>query len=320
MNQTHDIHPAPDGAISAWYEKATVRYTPRIIVPDYTSDALIYPTALSIVCEHPLVAARDKEIRSFILTQSAYRFLYGVGLLETKFVIQCSLDLVHDRIFAIDDVKRLQALTVIIDEGYHAHVALDYIVQMREKSGIAPLSVPQTNRKLDATARAYAMLPPALRMDFQLLAVTLAENVLTNEIATMGREKELTKSYITLMTDHVADEGRHSNYFNDLMKVLWAQLDDTTQTTFGTLLPAFLDDFLGIDPHRVFEREMLSACGFSSGDLQRILDDTQGTYLSNHATLSTRTKTRLFRLMKTFGILDRDDVRGAFAAHGYPFQ
>ncbi|HEF5155338.1 N-oxygenase [Burkholderia multivorans] len=320
MNQAEENHPAPDGAISAWYEKATVRYTPRIIVPDYTTDALIYPTALSIICEHPLVVARGKEIRSFILTQSAYRFLYGVGLLETKFVIQCSLDLVHDRIFPVDDVERLQALTVIIDEGYHAHVALDYIVQMRAKSGIAPLSVPQTNRKLDATARVYATLPPELRMDFQLLAVTLAENVLTNEIATMGREKELTKSYITLMTDHVMDEGRHSNYFNDLMRKRWAQLDATVQSTFGTLLPAFLDDFLGIDPHRAFEREMLGACGFPSGDVQRILDDTQETYSGNHAAVSTRTKARLFRLAKTFGILNRDDVRDAFAARGYAFQ
>ncbi|MGS0894739.1 diiron oxygenase [Burkholderia stagnalis] len=320
MNQVQENHPAPDGAVSAWYEKATVRYTPRIIVPDYTSDALIYPSALSIISGHPLVVARGKEVRSFILTQSAYRFLYGVGLLETKFVIQCSLDLVHDRIFPIDDVKRLQALTVIIDEGYHAHVALDYIVQMREKSGIAPLSVPQTNRKLDATARAYAMLPPELRMDFQLLAVTLAENVLTNEIATMGREKELTKSYITLMTDHVMDEGRHSNYFNDLTRVRWAQLDATAQSTFGTLLPAFLDDFLGIDPHRAFEREMLDACDFSSGDVQRILDDTQETYSGNHAALSNRTKARLFRLMKTFGILDRGDARDAFSAQGYPLQ
>lgn len=320
MNQTHENHPPSSGAISSWYEKATVRYTPRIIAPEYTSDALIYPTALSTICEHPLVAARGKEVKSFILTQSAYRFLYGVGLLETKFVIQCSLDLVHDRVFPIDDVKRLQALTVIIDEGYHAHVALDYIVQMQEKSGIAPLSVPQSNRKLDATARAYAILPPELRIDFRLLAVTLAENVLTNEIATMGREKELTKSYITLMTDHVADEGRHSNYFNDLMKVRWAQLDETTQTTFGTLLPAFLDDFLGIDPNRVFEREMLDACDFSNDNVQRILDDTQDTYLSNHASLSNKTKARLLRLIKTFGILDRGHVRDAFAAHGYLFQ
>jgi hypothetical protein len=316
MNQTHASQPVPDGAISAWYDKATVRYTPRIIVPDYTSDALIYPAALSLISEHPLVAARGKGVKSYILTQSAYRFLYGVGLLETKFVIQCSLDLVHDRIFPIDDVQRLQALTVVIDEGYHAHVALDYIVQMKAKSGIVPLSVPQTNRKLDATARAYAQLPAHLKADFQLLAVTLAENVLTNEIATMGREKDLTKSYITLMTDHVVDEGRHSNYFNDLMKTRWAQLDDAAQATFGTMLPAFLDDFLGIDPHRAFERDMLGACEFSSEDVQRILDDTQDAYVSNHATLSDKTKTRLFRLMKTFGILGRD----AFTAHGYLFQ
>ncbi len=309
-----------EGIVSAWYDKATVRYTPRIVIPDYASDALVYPTALSIICEHPLVAARGKHAKSFILTQSAYQYLYGVGLLETKFVIRCGLDLVNGCILPIDDVARLQALSVIIDESYHAYVALDYIMQMKDKSGIEPLSVPQTNRRLDATARAYAALSPELRMDFQLLAVMVGENVLTNEIATMGREKELTQSYITLMTDHVADEGRHSVYFNGLMKQRWAQLDQATQARFGAMLPGFIDDFLSIDPERPLERQMLEGCGFGDDDIRRIIDDTQTTFLGNHAARSGKTKQRLCRLVKTLGMLDRDDVRGAFESGGYSLQ
>jgi hypothetical protein len=310
-----ESHSTRDGIVGAWYDKATVRYTPRIVVPDYTGTALVYPPALSVICEHPLVVARGKDVKSFILTQSAYQYLYGVGLLETKFVIQCGLDLVNGRILPIDDVARLQALSVVIDESYHAYVALDYIMQMKEKSGIEPLSVPQTNRRLDATARAYAALPPELRMDFQLLAVTVGESVLTNEIATMGREKELTQSYITLMTDHVADEGRHSIYFNGLMKQRWTQLDEATQARFGAMLPGFIDDFLSMD--RAFDSQTLQGCGFGDEEARRIIDDTQAAFLINHAAKSGKTKQRLHRLMKTIGVLDRPDVRNAFESAGY---
>jgi hypothetical protein len=50
-------------------------------------------------------------------------------------------------------------------------------------------------------------LPESLRTEFQLLAVTIAENVLTDEVANLGRERELSQSFTTLMVDHVRDEG-----------------------------------------------------------------------------------------------------------------
>jgi hypothetical protein len=121
-----------------WYAKATVRSTPRIIVPDYDGEQLIYPVSRCAMCEHPIIQAHGKRIKNYVLTQAAYQFLYNVGLLETKFIIQCCLDMLHDKFPGIGEVEKLQALTVIIDEGYHAHVALDYLTQMNEKAVSRP--------------------------------------------------------------------------------------------------------------------------------------------------------------------------------------
>lgn len=303
--------------IASWYEKATVRYTPRILVPSYSSEEFIYPIERSVICAHPLVVSCGREARSYILTQAAYQFLYGVGLLETKFVIKCCLDIIHNRICGVSDSEKLQALTVLIDEGYHAHVALDYIVQMKHKSGIDPLHVPESNRRLDAAARAYASLPEDLHMDFQLLAVTLAENVLTDEIANIGRENGLTKTFTQLMKDHVLDEGRHSNYFAELMKSRWIDLPQETQQRFGAMLPDYLDDFLGVDMERMFERRILDSCGLEKEEVERVIADTNSQFVSEYDELAEKTKARLFRLLKKMGVMDVDANRRAFSNRSY---
>ncbi|WP_233838452.1 diiron oxygenase [Paraburkholderia sp. ZP32-5] len=301
----------------SWYEKATVRHTPRIFASDCSGDGLVHPLSRCVICDHPLVLARGSQVRSYIITQDAYLFLYNVGLMETKFVIHASLDVLHGKVAGISDASRLQALTVIIDEGYHAHVALDYVLQLQQHSGIEPLRIPQTNRKLDAVERTTAALPDELRRDFNLLAVTIAENVLTDEVASMGREKNLNHSFITLMKDHVRDEGRHSSYFSDLMTARWSELPDTTRAHFGTMLPDYLDDYLAVDPEREFERRILRACDFSAEHTEQIIADSEAAFFDNHVSSVKETQSRLLRLLKKIGVLDLEANRRAFATHGY---
>ncbi|MDC9595164.1 diiron oxygenase [Xenorhabdus sp. IM139775] len=287
-----------------WYKRATVRYTPRIKIPSYSSDELIFPIERSTICEHPLVKGLGKDGISYILTQSAYQFLYGVGLLETKFVIICCLELLHDRIEGFDNIDKLQALTVLIDEGYHAYVALDYITQMENHSNIKPLLVPETNRNLDATKRVQDKLTKGLHADFLLLAVTLAENTLTNELATIGRESDLTKTFIQLMKDHVLDEGRHSSYFVSLMKKRWPQLPTDIQKLFCDILPEFLDDFLSVDMGRKFEHEVLSSAGLSQKQVEKVIEETNEKFVKNKFDEIKKTKERLYRLLKVMGIMN----------------
>jgi hypothetical protein len=261
--------------------------------------------------------ARGREARDYLLTQAAYQFLYGIALVETRFVIDCCLNLIHNRIQGATELEKLQALTVIIDEGYHAHVALDYILQMKQRSGVEPILVPNTNRKLDAAARAYERLPASMHMDFQLLAVTLAESVLTDEIAHIGREEALLKPFTQVMTDHVRDEGRHSNYFAKLMKSNWARLAEETQLRLGAMLPDYLDDFLGISSRRTYERKVLHAAGFAAEAVTQIIGDTDAQFVSEQNALAEKQKVRLLRLLKQIGVLDLEPNRQAFSTRSY---
>lgn len=114
-------------------EKAAVRCSPRALIPSYLSEQLVYPIERCINCQHPLVIERRNQVRSFILAQLSYQFLYGTALLETKFVIHCYLDIINNRITSATEFDKLQALSVIVDESYHAHVAMDYILKVKKK-------------------------------------------------------------------------------------------------------------------------------------------------------------------------------------------
>jgi hypothetical protein len=283
--------------INTWYKKATVRHTPRILIPNSMGEELVYPVARCHVCDHPLVIARGREVLSYLLNQAAYLF-YGVGLLETKFVINCCLDIIHDHITGMSDFDKLQAYSVIVDEGFHAHVALDYIIQMQQQSNIMPLLVPQTNRKIEAAQRASEKLPEHMRMDFKLLVVTIAENVLTEDIANIGRERGVTETFCRVMTEHVSDEGRHSKYFIKLMQSHWPKLSHDMQQQFKQMVPEFLDDFLSVDLTRNFEQQILAQCGFTSDKINKIIADTQQQFVADHQATSSKSKSRLYSLLK----------------------
>jgi hypothetical protein len=312
-----NVQRANEDVTALWYERATVRKTPRVHVPGYSIDELIYPIAHLAICDHPFVLAAGPEIRSYMLTQAAYQFLYNVALMEIQSIIQGCLNIIQNFSDDLSDLERLQALTVIIDEGYHAHVAQDYILQMMKKSGIEPLQIPKTNQKLATISKASANLPPELRADFEVLALTLTENVLTDQVASLGREQDLAKSFTALMMEHAKDEGRHSIFFTGLMKRRWAKLPQSTQESFGALLPAYLDDYFEIDRTRAFEKQILSGCSFSPDDAAKVISETDHAFIEGQKRMAEKSKARLYRVLKQIGVMDLQSNRQAFAHCAY---
>lgn len=312
MSIAADIDP-----VQRWYANATVRNSPRIIVPDSAADEYIYPRTRQPISEHPKVAALGHQAVNYVLAQSTYKYMYEIGLLETKYVIDCGLKIVNDQIMpgAATEIDKLDALTIVIDEGYHAHVALDFIIQMKNKVGIAPLHVPQTNGNLDAVGRAFQLLPEHAHRDFELLSVCLAEHTLTKDLLSIGKEKEATRTFTQVMTDHVSDEGRHATYFANLVKRNWAAMSEENRLVIGQMLPAYLDDYLAGDEERDFDRRVLNACGLSREDVEEVLRDTDaGYYEAMHGYIRT-TKINLVNLLRRMGVLSHAPTQAAFDAH-----
>ena len=304
------------GPIDKWYANATVRQSPRIIVPDDSKGEYLFPKSRQILSDHPLVAAKGVDVVNYVLAQSAYQYMYEIGLLETRFVIDCGLNIVNNVIQGATESEKLDALTIVIDEGYHAHVALDFIIQMKTIPNINPIEVPETNGNLSAVHRAMERLPTNVRDDFQLISVTIAEHTLTKDLISIGKEKDATRTFTQVMTDHVSDEGRHANYFARLMSAHWERMPEEHRVTIGTMLPAYLDDYLAGDENREFDRKILSAAGFSETEIAEVIADTNTQYLENLRSYVTVTKKNLVRLLKRIGVLDHQPTQSAFIEHG----
>ncbi|MFN9528805.1 MAG: diiron oxygenase [Pseudomonadaceae bacterium] len=303
-------------SVNKWYASATVRNSPRILVPESAKGEFTYPQSRQLLSEHPKVQALGHDGMAFVLAQSAYQYMYEIGLLETRFVIDCSLNLINNVIAGATEEEKLDALTIVIDEGYHAHVALDYIIQMKAITGIEPLDVPQSNGNLDAVRRAFERLPKQMHNDFQLISVTLAEHTLTKDLISIGREKGASEAFTKVMTDHVSDEGRHASYFARLMGTHWKRIPEETRLVIGRMLPAYLDDYLAGDADRSVDQRILHACGFSEDDVNTILEQTQEEFTSRLNGYITTTKANLVKLLQRTGVLDHQPTRQAFVEHG----
>lgn len=304
-------------SVQRWYGAATVRNAPRIIVPDSAANEYIFPRSRQLMSEHPLVTARGHKTVNYVLAQSTYKYMYEIGLLETKFVIDCGLKIVNNEIMpgAVTEMDKLDALTIVIDEGYHAHVALDFIIQMKDKTGISPLSIPHTNGNLDAVGRAFATLPKSMHNDFELISVCLAEHTLTKDLLSIGKEKDATKTFTQVMTDHVSDEGRHANYFATLMKRHWLEMPEQTRVAIGAMLPAYLDDYLAGDEERTFDRSVLAAAGLSEVETDQVIQDTNPAYLESMNGYIEVTRANLVKLLRRTGVLDHAPTQAAFDSH-----
>lgn len=307
--------PSDPETVERWYTAATVRNSPRIVVPSSTQGEYVFPRSRQPLSEHPLIASMGHTVVSFVLTQSAYKYMYEIGLLETRYVIDCALNIINNQIKGASDGEKLEALTIVIDEGYHAHVALDFIIQLKALNGVEPVEVPETNGNLDAVRRALAALPQHMHHDFQLISVCLAEHTLTKDLLSIGREKDATRTFTQVMTDHVSDEGRHANYFARLTRSHWLRLPEATKTSIASLLPRYLDDYLAGDTERTFDRKVLAACGFSESQMNRVIDETNARYLEDMNTYITKTKANLIKLLQRTGILELPAAKAAFAAY-----
>lgn len=302
-------------SVGKWYASATVRNAERIFVPPVLQQEYIYPRARQVISDHPIVAGLGYDAVAYVLAQSAYKYMYEIGLLETRFVTDCALNIVNNLIGTATDDEKREALTIVIDEGYHAYVALDFIIQMKATTKIEPIEIPETNGNLSAVKRAFELLPKNVHMDFQLISVCLAEHTLTRDLLSIGKERETAPTFTQVMSDHVSDEGRHATYFAKLMKAHWALLPDETKRVIGAMLPHYLDDYLANDWTRAHDRKVLEKLGLTAEQVSTVLSDTDPLYRENGTSYITKTRANLVKLLQRCGFLDHEATGAAFAAH-----
>ncbi|MFQ6576581.1 diiron oxygenase [Pseudomonas sp. UM16] len=293
-----------------WENRATIRTRPRRLVED--DQRLIYPLS-----RQPLVLAQTFErecpqLRDFALVQSLYKFINDVVIFETEIVDRTARRIAKNR-FAIrfPFACRYDAMTVVVDEDYHALVAMDFMQQTIALSGIEPISLPAEIELSRAIPAALALAPEHLRDALELICVGIAENTLTDDVAAFARDDTVKPSVKGLMADHLLDEGRHSAFWARLTRIYWQSASQDDRQCLAAILPVFLDQYLTNDIQKAFDFELIAQLPVAPHVHQALREEVMDMAYpihSQHPLLSN-----ILRFFRSSSMLDSPCVQHALA-------
>lgn len=229
--------------VDAWEARATIRTRPRRIVED--DERLIYPLSRQPLVLSDTFTRECPQLRDYALIQSLYKFINDVVIFETEIVDKTARSIAKDR-FAIrfPFACRFDAMSVVVDEDYHALVAMDFMQQTIALTGIEPIALPAEIELSRAIPAALALAPEHLRSAVELICVSIAENTVTNDVAAFARDDSVKQSVKGLMADHLLDEGRHSGFWTRLVRIYWQTAPQPDREAIAQILPVFINQYL----------------------------------------------------------------------------
>ncbi|WP_338521737.1 diiron oxygenase [Pseudomonas batumici] len=236
----------------AWESRASIRTRPRRLLED--DDRLIYPLS-----RQPLVSSESfltlcPEQRDFVLLQSLYKFINDVVIFETDIVDRTARSIAKGRFpIHFPFACRYAAMTVVVDEDYHALVAMDFMQQTVAMTGIEPLELPEEIELSRAIPAAIDMAPEHLRAAMELICVAISENTVTNDVAAFAKDETVKPSIKGLMADHLLDEGRHAGFWTRLVRLYWQTASEEDRDLIAQILPVFIVHYLTNDIQKSFD-------------------------------------------------------------------
>ncbi|WP_426232637.1 diiron oxygenase [Pseudomonas sp. TWP3-2] len=259
----------------AWESRATIRTRPRRVLED---DArLIYPLS-----RQPLVLSQTflrecPEQRDFALVQTLYKFINDVVIFETEIVDKTARSIAKNR-FAVPFpfACRYDAMTVVVDEDYHALVAMDFMQQTVAMTGITPIELPDEIELSRAIPAAVGFAPEHLRSAVELICVAIAENTVTGDVAAFARDDTVKPSIKGLMADHLLDEGRHSSFWARMVRIYWHTASDADRESIAQILPVFIGHYLTNDIQKAFDLRLIDALPVNDATRRALKDEMAG--------------------------------------------
>ncbi|RMN78891.1 diiron oxygenase [Pseudomonas cannabina] len=238
--------------IAAWEGRATIRTRPRRIVEN--DEKLIYPLSRQPLVLSDTFTRECAHLRDYALVQSLYKFINDVVIFETEIVDKTARSIAKDN-FAIrfPFACRYDAMTVVVDEDYHALVAMDFMQQTIALTGIEPIMLPDEIELSRAIPAALALAPAHLRSAVELICVAIAENTVTSDVAAFARDDSVKQSVKGLMADHLLDEGRHSGFWARLDRIYWHTAPGPDRDCIARIMPVFIAQYLTNDIQSGFD-------------------------------------------------------------------
>jgi len=259
----------------AWEQRATIRTRPRRVLED--DERLIYPLSRQPLVLSDTFLRECPEQRDFALVQTLYKFINDVVIFETEIVDKTARSIAKDRFaVAFPFACRYDAMTVVVDEDYHALVAMDFMQQTVAMTGIEPIQLPDQIELSRAIPAAVALAPEHLRSAVELICVAIAENTVTGDVAAFARDDSVKPSIKGLMADHLLDEGRHSSFWARMVRIYWHTASEADRETIAQMLPVFIGHYLTNDIQKSFDLRLIDALPVSEATRCSLREEMAG--------------------------------------------
>jgi len=259
----------------AWEHRATIRTRPRRVLED--DQRLIYPLSRQPLVLSETFLRECPEQRDFALVQTLYKFINDVVIFETEIVDKTARSIAKNRFdVAFPFACRYDAMTVVVDEDYHALVAMDFMQQTVAMTGIEPIQLPDQIELSRAIPAAVALAPEPLRSAVELICVAIAENTVTGDVAAFARDDSVKPSIKGLMADHLLDEGRHSSFWTRMVRIYWHTASEADRETIAQILPVFISHYLTNDLQKSFDLRLIDALQVSAATRRSLREEMAG--------------------------------------------
>lgn len=259
----------------AWESRATIRTRPRRLLED--DQRLIYPLSRQPLVLSETFLRECPQQRDFALVQTLYKFINDVVIFETEIVDKTARSIAKNRFaVAFPFACRYDAMTVVVDEDYHALVAMNFMQQTVALTGIEPIPLPDEIELSRAIPAAVALAPDHLRSAVELICVAIAENTVTGDVAAFARDDSVKPSIKGLMADHLLDEGRHSSFWARMVRIYWHTASDTDRETIAQILPVFIGHYLTNDIQKSFDLRLIDALPVSETTRHSLREEIAG--------------------------------------------
>ena len=259
----------------AWESRATIRTRPRRVLEN--DERLIYPLSRQPLVLSETFLRECPQQRDFALVQTLYKFINDVVIFETEIVDKTARSIAKNRFaVAFPFACRYDAMTVVVDEDYHALVAMDFMQQTVAMTGIEPIQLPDEIELSRAIPAAVALAPEHLRSAVELICVAIAENTVTGDVAAFARDDSVKPSIKGLMADHLLDEGRHSSFWARMVRIYWHTASDADRETIAQILPVFIGHYLTNDIQKSFDLRLIDALPVSEATRRSLQDEIAG--------------------------------------------
>lgn len=258
-----------------WESRATIRTRPRRLLED--DERLIYPLSRQPLVLSETFLRECPQQRDFALVQTLYKFINDVVIFETEIVDKTARSIAKNRFaVAFPFACRYDAMTVVVDEDYHALVAMDFMQQTVAMTGIEPIQLPDEIELSRAIPAAVALAPEHLRSAVELICVAIAENTVTGDVAAFARDDTVKPSIKGLMADHLLDEGRHSSFWARMVRIYWHTANDADRETIAQILPVFIGHYLTNDIQKSFDLRLIDALSVSETTRRSLREEMAG--------------------------------------------